>query len=108
MKCHVVNLNLPQNIYNMAEYSKFFNSHSYRKPRQTKLSPRKDVWMQACNIQSIRQKDCFTMILYGEIHCDFDDIILFWLKQSLKVFKKHSIHYKIDSQSMYTILEMIN
>lgn len=26
---------------------------------QTKLSPRKDVWMQACNIQSIRQKVCF-------------------------------------------------
>lgn len=76
--------------------------------RQTKLSPRKDVWMQACNIQSIRQKDCFTMILFGEIHCDFGDIILFRLKQSLKVFKKHSIHYKIDSQSMYTILEMIN
>lgn len=71
---------------------------------QTKLSPRKDVWMQACNIQSIRQKDS----IWG-IHCGFCSIVLFRLKTVFKSLKrKRSIHYKIDSQSMYTILEMIN
>lgn len=56
--------------------------------RQTKLSPRKDVWMQACNIQSIKQKVCFTMILFGEIYCDFGGIILFRLKTVFKGLKK--------------------
>lgn len=56
--------------------------------RQTKLSPRKDVWMQACNIKSIRQKVCFTMILFWKIHCDFGGIILFRLNTVFKSLLK--------------------
>lgn len=53
-----------------------------------KITPRKDVWMQSCNIQSIRQKICFTMILFWEIHCDFGGIILFRLKTVFKSLLK--------------------
>lgn len=76
-------------------YGKFNNQfhmvklHEPKKAsRQTKLSPRKDVWMQACNIQSIRQKVSFTVNLFGEIHCDFGGIILFRLKTILKSLLK--------------------
>lgn len=51
---------------------------------QTKLSPRKDVWMQACNIQSIRQKDS----IWG-IHCGFCGMVLFRLKTVFKSLKEN-------------------